>query len=157
MPATESVRERILTHVVATLAGITREAGYRHTIIRVVRESDTPGNTEGQFPLAIVLDPAEDYVPLTADLWQARMTYTIELWLQSGGKSHSTTLSQIIGDVILAMCGTRTAYQRGGIAAETKPINSVSYPSADVQAISVAHITFETLYRFRRTDPTVEL
>lgn len=157
MPATEPVRERILDHVADTLRGITRENGYRHSIIRVVRESDTPGNTEGQFPLAIVLDPTEDYLPLTADLWQARMTYTIELWMQSGGKSHSTTLSQIIADVILAMTGTQAAYRRGGIAAETKPINSVSYPSADVQAISVAHISFETLYRFRRTDPTAEL
>lgn len=157
MPATESVRERILQHVVTTLQGVTREAGYRQTILRVTRESDTPGTAQGVFPCAIVLDPAEDYVPVTADLWQGLMTYTVELWVQAGGTTHSTTLSQIIMDVILAMTGTRDSYQRGGIAAETKPLSSVSYPADDAQAVSVAHVTFQTLYRFRRTNPTAAL
>lgn len=151
----ESVREKIMKHIQATLEGITLENGYANTL-RSVQRFRQDGQELANLPTAILIEGSDD-VELNGplELTSRSMTVSVVLIQQqdtdTDARSASEIMNSLIADVQTAM---QEDYTRGGLAIDTSEIGIGDMTVEDGQPELMLSIAYRIAYRHERTDPT---
>lgn len=149
----DSVRERILQDVEATLRMVKTTNGYANTIAKVMRVDFTnPFN--GPFPLALIHEPDENYTLIGSrgndDVYQVDVNLEIGLWIEKPGASKATPMNSLLADVKKALMVDRT---RGELAISTRPSRVTMSVLDETMTPSAATVSWVISYRHLGSDP----
>lgn len=150
----DSVRERILQNVEATLRTLTVAAGYQTEFAEVARD-DFRDPLSGPFPLCLVHEPDDTYTleqnRNSSTVLSVNMALDVSVWISRPTAVKATPINAVIRDVLQVLLADPT---RGGVAIWTEPTRtSVSAPGATI-AQAAARLSFLIHYRHRRDDVT---
>lgn len=151
----DSVRERIMKHVQATLEGITVENGYANTL-RSVQRFRQDGQELANLPAAILIEGGDD-VDLNGPLELTSRTMTVSVVLiqqqdtDVDAQSASELMNSLIADVQRAM---QQDHRRGGVAIDTTESGIGDMNVDEGQPELVQTIGYRIAYRHLRNDPT---
>lgn len=152
----ESVREKIMKHIQATLEGITLENGYANTL-RSVQRFRQDGQDTKDLPVAILIEGGDDVGdngPL--ELLSRSMTVSVVLIHQQDtdidARSAGELMNSLIADVQTAM---QVDHRRGELAIDTTEVGIGEMNVEEGQPELMQSIAYRIAYRHERTDPTV--
>lgn len=156
----ESVRERIIKHVQATLETVTVENGYSNTL-RSVQRFRQQGQVLAVMPVAVLMESGDD-TDLngpqvgSGSLISRTLTMAVVLIQQqdtdTDARSASELMNSLIADVQKAM---QVDYSRGGLAINTEEAGIGEMDVEEGQPELVQTIGYRIRYRHQRTDPSI--
>lgn len=157
---TESVRERILQHVQATLEAVTVEHGYQ-TTLQSVQRFQQDGQQLSVVPVAVLVEGGDDVEldgPMNGydGLVSHALTLSVVLIHRQDtdvdSQPAAQAMNRLIADVQKAMQADPT---RGGVAINTEEIGVGELDAEEGQPELVRTVGYRIRYRHRRTDPTI--
>lgn len=156
----DSVRERIVQHIVTTLQGVTVANGYGHTLASVQRFHQG-GQSTAETPLCVVMegdDTVEQDGPLAGAYGLTSRTLTVSLVLihqhdvEGDARSSAEVMAALVQDIQKAML---VDHSRGGLALNTEELGVSELDVQDGQPELVHTVGYRIRYRHNRLDPTV--
>lgn len=149
---TETIRERIIANVKATLEGIQEELGYFNTVVPdLVKRTMGGVGTISEFPTLLLNVGSEQGVTRVHDYTTATLNITIEAWIRADKVDMPTAIERMLGDLKAVM---QKDYTRGGLAMQTDYIGCTEPAITDAETmLGVIGVQFALLYRTRRENP----
>ena len=149
-----TVRERIVQHIVTTIQGITTAAGYGNTIQSVQRFQQR-GQQFFNVPLVIVRMGSEDAEDGPYPLISYRLEVSLMVVARQGAtdpRGSDELINDLVGDIRKAMSIDRT---RGALAVDTSALSSDPWPAEEGQPDIGVVMSTTIEYRTNALDPTV--
>jgi hypothetical protein len=152
----DSVRERILKNRETALKAINGQAPYVGSPApKSVRRVQVPPQRETGLPLIMLPEPAENFeFPLSEFAYgpvPTRMSHWVHYYTRQDERDTGTELSDAIQDILRAWMADVSCDDNAQL---TRPLRLEPVAVADRPSIVGVRILFETLFRWRLTDPT---
>lgn len=148
----DTVREKILDNIKATLDGILIANGYDNDIASVQRWKQN-GNDLKDVPAIIVKAGPEQNIDNRFPLVTRKMTVFLDLWIRESEGSATDTdekLNSLLGDLQRAM---KQDITRGGFAVDSLIGSIVPFEIVEGEPHAGLILEFEIHYRTRQDDP----
>lgn len=158
--ADDSVRERIVKQIQATLEGITVGNGYGQSMVSVQRFMQG-GQETSQTPTCVLME-GDDSVdmegPLAGSFSLTSRTMNVSVVVvhqqddSVDSRSAAEVMNALVADVQKALQVDPT---RGGLALDTMEVGLGELDAHEGQPELIQAVAFRIKYRHRRTDPTI--
>lgn len=146
----ESIKEKILQDIEATLRGITLAAGYANDIGSVERGMVSPVEIQA-FPAALIIPTADNPEAGPSSVKRRAFSLSLRLWV-AVHKEASSHLESFIADVERAMM---VDPRRGALAFDTEEGNTTYLYLVEKEAQAGGEIEYTIYYRTQIGDPSV--
>jgi hypothetical protein len=150
----DTVREKILDNIKATLDSVLVANGYDNDLSSVQRWKQN-GNDLKDIPAVIVKAGPENTVDNKFPLTTCKMTVFLDLWIRENEDAANDTdekLNSLLGDIKKAL---KVDITRGGFAVDTFIGSILPFEIVEGEPHAGLIIETEIHYRHRQTDPKV--
>jgi len=152
----ETVREKILENIKATLEGVTIANGYNFDFTpETVQRWSMHGNSLVNLPAVIISSGDEEEKSAPYPLEECALSVYLDTFYVSGENdslSTDTYLNRLQGDIKKAILQDHT---RGGFAVDTNVLGTTPFETTEGQHYAGLIIELEIKYRHLRLDPEV--
>lgn len=146
----QSVRERILQNLQATLESIVEGATYNFTVRKVERTRAVPLLENMEFPCVFIFEMPERITQEPNPLLTKELTIVFQSWLRSGDGDLSVQLNGFIADLEVALLAD---VRRGGLAVDTTITEHTVFVDTPIDVMAAIHTIATVHYRTVEGDP----